>query len=105
MCVAIGTAALMIAEETGSMKPVAFGMLGYGFAYVVGSLWKEMRGKILAWSMGVFFVITILSPYTNMVLFVLFGYEGEINKFFLWLLELTVIGIPVMLVVFRKVRH
>ncbi len=105
MCVAIGTAALIIAEETGGMNPVAFTLLGYGFAYVVGTLWKELRGRILAWAICVFFAITILSNYTNIILYILFGYEGEINRFVLWMLELTVIGIPVMMIVFRKVRH
>lgn len=105
MCVAGGTTALIIAEETGGMNPVAFTLLGYGFAYVVGTLWKELRGKILAWAICVFFAITILSTYTDFIMYILFGYESGMNRFVLWMLELTVIGIPVMMIAFRKIRH
>ena len=102
--VVIGSTALMIAEETGGMEPVFFGIAGYGVAYLVAILWKEFKGKVLGWGIGIYLGITFLCPYLNTVFFVLFGMEQEFNKYVLWMGTMTVVGIPAMTMVFRKYR-
>jgi hypothetical protein len=101
---AIGSTAFMIAEETGSMTPVGFGILGYGYAYVSATVWRELKGRLLAWAICVYFGITIISPYVGDALYVLLIFDGEINKYVLWMALLTIIGIPVMAIVFRRMR-
>jgi hypothetical protein len=98
-----GTTALMIAEKTGGMTPVIFGVLGYGFAYVMTALWKEMKGKPLAWGMGVFIVLTNLSPYVGSALYLLFGLNVEINPYVLWIAMVLLVGVPVMTYIYRRI--
>jgi hypothetical protein len=100
----VGTTSLMIAETTGSTSPVIFGVLGYGFAYVMGTLWKDMRGKLLGWGIAVFIAMSFLSSYISTILFVLFGMDVEFNKYLTWGATMTFIGLPIMTIVFKKVR-
>lgn len=102
MLVMGGTTALMIAETTGGMGPVIFGVIGYGLAYVMTALWKEMKGKVLAWGMGTFIVITHLCDWFDMLVTFLTGTPIVTNKYFVWFVAVGLLGIPFMTYIYRK---
>lgn len=102
--IVLGTSAMMIAEETGSMRPVMFILFGYGFSYVIGSLWKDLREKLLAWSIVVFVFCTIASAYLDDAVYILLNLSEMPDKYVFWALTMLFLGVPIMTVVFRRVR-
>jgi hypothetical protein len=86
------------------MEPVIFGIFGYGFAYVIGALWRDMRGKSLGWGIAVFIAISISSPRVLDAIYIVFGVELDVNEFFLWYANLALIGVPLMTMIYRRIR-
>ena len=101
-CAVIGTSAFIIADQTGSVRPVMIGVVTYGVIYVMSYFWKDFRKKILLYSIIVFLILSLVSPYIPMVLFVLFGTDmNGYDPFYLWAATVAVIGLPVMTLVFK----
>lgn len=98
----LGSTCLMISQETGSVRPIIVAVFGYGTAYVMASFWKDFRGRLLFVSLLVFLMISIISAYMPMILYVLFNIDAEINKYLLWALCTGGLGVPIMTLVFRK---
>ncbi len=100
--VIVGTAALIIADERDTVRPVIIAVFAYGIVYVMSVFWKEFRGKLLFYSVAVFLVFTILSKFTPMALYILFGYDmASIDPYYAWA-GTVAFGIPDMMVVFHR---
>ncbi len=104
-CAVIGTTSFILAEQYHSIRPVGIGVLAFGFVYIMTAFWKDIRGKLLALNIGVFFALTLLSPYAYDALYVLFGWELRdlgffSNKYAMWAGVEAVLGIPIMVGVF-----
>ena len=102
-CAIIGTSAFMIADQSGSVKPVILGILTYGVVYIMSYFWTEFRGKLLLLSILVFVALTFLSAYVPLGMYILFAYPMELfDPYYTWGLTVGVVGIPVMMLVFHK---
>tara|TARA_B100001989_G_scaffold245745_1_gene215816 strand:- start:639 stop:998 length:360 start_codon:yes stop_codon:yes gene_type:complete len=99
--VMVGTSAFMISQSTNSMDPIIIGILGYGISYVLISVWKDFREKLLFASGAVFVAISLFAPYMHFIIFMLFDRVIEINEYYLWGLTMAFVGIPVMTIVFK----
>lgn len=100
--VIIGTSAMIVSQETNSVRPVIVAILGYGVAYIMASFWRDFRGRLLFVSLLVFMVISAISTYQQEILFVLFGITEEYNRFLVWGVAMGILGVPAMTLVFRK---
>ena len=104
-CTVIGTTCFILAEHYNSIKPVGVGALAFGIVYIMTAFWKDVRGKLLAANVGVFFLLTLLSSKIYMIIYVLFGVMPQemgffSNPYFMWAFIEAVVGIPIMAVVF-----
>ncbi len=104
-CAVSGTTSFILADYYNSIKPVGIGILSFGIVYIMTAFWKDVRGKLLAANVGVFFFLTLVSSHIYPVLYVLFGLKQHTmgilgNEFFMWAVIEGVIGIPIMAVVF-----
>lgn len=104
LLIIMGVIAIKVANETGSVNPAGLTVLGFGFAYVLGASWKEFKGKVLAWGIIVFVAIAFGSEYVRDLIFILFGLRLDMSQTMLWLVNSTLLGIPAMMLVFRKFR-
>ena len=101
ICVIVGASAFIISDQTGSIKPVMIGVLGFGVAYVMSYFWSEFREKLLFFSIVVFLGLSFATSYVPDALFILFAYKmPPTNPYFLWAMTTGVAGIPIMTVVF-----
>ncbi len=104
-CAVIGTTSFILADHYNSIKPVGIGILSFGIVYIMTAFWKDVRGKLLAANVGVFFLLTLLSSHIYTILYVLFGLKISsmgmfANQYFMWGFIEALIGIPIMAVVF-----
>ncbi|MCB1681236.1 MAG: hypothetical protein KDI61_02640 [Alphaproteobacteria bacterium] len=104
-CTIIGTTCFMVADHSKSIKLVGPGLLAFGVVYIMTAFWKDVRGKLLAANVGVFFLLTLLSSHVYEILYILFGLQQKSmgifgNTFFMWGFTEALIGIPIMAVVF-----
>jgi len=100
--VIIGTAALIIADERDTVRPVIIAVFSYGVVYIMSVFWKEFRDKILFYSAAVFLALTFLSKFTPIALYILFGYAPEtINQYYAWA-GTVALGMPMMTIVFYR---
>ncbi len=104
-CTIIGTTCFILAEHYESIKLVGPGALAFGTVYIMTAFWKDVRGKLLAANVGVFFLLTLLSSHIYKVIFVLFGILPQdmgffSNPYFMWAFVVAILGIPIMAVVF-----
>jgi len=102
LLVIIGAASFIISNNTGSIKPVMVGILGFGFAYIMSFFWTEFRDKVLFFSIITFFGLSFLAPNAPDAIYVLFGSRAgySINEYYLWALTVGFLGTPIMSVVF-----
>lgn len=100
--VVVGTMALIISEQTNSIKPTILCVLGYGMAYIMMAFWKTLRGKILFMSISVFLALTVLANYLTYIIAFLFGIALIIHPGISWALVMLFPGIPMMMYVFRR---
>ncbi len=100
--VIIGAASFIISNNTGSIKPVMVGIIGFGLAYIMSYFWKEFRDKVLFYSVIVFLGLSFLAPNTPDVIYILFGSRigYGMNEYYLWASTVGVLGVPMMSVVF-----
>jgi len=101
LSVVVGTSAFIISEQTGSMKPLMAGVLGYGVAYVMSSFWKDFRNKLLMGAILVFVVLSLFSPYATDVLYIVLGLNLHMDPYVTWAFVEAVFGIPLMMIVFH----
>ncbi len=102
-CAIIGTSAFIISDNTGSIKPVMIGVLGFGVVYIMAHFWREFRGKLLLYSILVFIALSFASPYMPYALYILFAANPmAFNPFYIWGATVGVFGIPIMTLVFYK---
>lgn len=105
VCVVIGTACFIWADQMHSIKPVGISILAYGTVYIMTAFWKDVRGKLLAANIAVFFGLTLLSGYMEVILYILFGWQKSdigylADPQIMWGFIEGVFGIPIMSVVF-----
>lgn len=105
LCAVIGTSCFILAEHYNTIKPVGVGILAYGTVYIMTAFWKDVRGKLLAANMGVFFLLTLFSGYTGFILYEIFDIKQKSlgmvgNPYVMWGIVEAVLGIPIMAVVF-----
>lgn len=99
--VIVGASAFIISDQTGSVKPIMLGVLGFGVAYIMSYFWTEFREKLLFLSILTFVGLSFLAPYAPDALYVLFGYKMIVyNPYYMWAATVAVLGIPIMWVVF-----
>ncbi len=103
ICAIIGTSAFIIADKSGSVKPVMIGVLSYGVVYAMSHFWKEFRGKLLLTSMIIFLILSFASPYIPYLMYILFAYNPEsFDPYYTWGVTMAVFGIPAMTLAFYK---
>lgn len=103
--VVLGTSCFILAERWDSVKPIGITVLAFGFVYIMTAFWKDVRGKLLAGNIAVFFLLTLLAGYAHTILYILFGLQksdlGMLgDQFIMWGVVEAAIGIPVMTIVF-----
>ncbi len=102
-CAIIGTSAFMIADQSGSVKPVIIGIVTYGVVYIMSYFWTEFRGKLLLASIVVFVLLTFASPYVPLVMYILFAIPPELfDPYYTWGVTVGALGIPIMVLVFYR---
>lgn len=104
-CVVIGTSCFILADKYDTIKPVGVSILAYGTVYIMTAFWKDVRGKLLAANIAVFFLLTLLSNYIYDVLYVFFGLQTSelgmlANPYLMWGIVVGVVGIPIMAIIF-----
>jgi len=98
----VGTSAFIISDKTGSMHPVSIGIFAFGVVYIMSYFWKEFRRKVLMLSIIIFLGLTLASPYTPTVGFILFGMDPNwFDVYYTWA-GTMLFGIPMMMWVFHK---
>lgn len=105
VCVVIGTACFILADQNDSIKPVGISILAYGMVYIMTAFWKDVRGKLLAANIAVFFGLTLLSSQMPDILYILLGMQTSdlgylANPQIMWAAVEGALGIPIMAVVF-----
>ncbi len=99
----IGTSAFIIANNSGSIKPVMLGILSYGMVYAMSHFWKEFREKILLSSIITFLILSFASPYIPYLMYILFAHNpASFDPYYTWGLTMAILGIPIMTLVFNK---
>ncbi|MGH1376339.1 MAG: hypothetical protein ACRBCK_08325 [Alphaproteobacteria bacterium] len=102
-CAITGTSAFIIADKSGSVKPVIFGVVTYGIVYIMSYFWTEFRGKLLLFSILVFIVLTFASSYVPIAMYVLFAMPPELfDPYYTWGATVGVLGVPAMTLVFHR---
>ncbi|MGN7438712.1 MAG: hypothetical protein ACTHOO_08720 [Alcanivorax sp.] len=104
LSVIVGAAAFIISNNTGSIKPVMIGILGFGVAYIMSYFWTEFREKVLFLSIVTFIVLSFISPYVPDAIYILFGHRmGPLygfTEYYIWAGIVGALGIPTMTAVF-----
>ena len=99
----IGTSAFIIADNTGSVRPILIGILSYGVVYIMSYFWKEFRRKLLLYSIIVFLALSFLSPKMPLIIYILFGYDQyAYDPYYMWAATVGILGIPIMMFIFKK---
>ncbi len=105
LCAIIGTSAFIIADNTGSVRPVMLGVLSYGTVYTLSAFWKDFRGKLLLISILVFVALSFLSPYIPYAMYILFAFDPKsFDPYYTWGVTTGILGIPIMTLVFRYIE-
>src|SRR5688572_8461034 len=97
-----GIAALHIADITDTIKPVLPGILCLGASFIFATVWKEIRRKILFWTLVVSVALAFGATYLPDVIFVATGKIMIMNYFVAWGTLVSVIGFPIMMFVFHR---
>jgi hypothetical protein len=98
-----GIAALHVADVTDTIKPVLPGILCLGASFVFATAWKEIRRKILFWTIVVAVALAWAAQYAPDIVYVLSGsVVGNLNYFFAWGAMVTLIGFPLMMYIFHR---
>lgn len=97
----IGFSAFIISQKINSMDPIIIGILGVGSSYIMASIWRDFRDKLLFVSGAAFVALSLLAPEMEYVIFFLFDYAEPINPYILWALVTGALGIPIMTIVFK----
>ncbi len=100
--VIIGAASFIISNNTGSIKPVMVGVIGFGFAYIMSYFWTEFRDKVLFFSIITFFGLSFFTPNSADAIYILFGSRAGygMNEYYLWAMTVGSLGVPIMSIVF-----
>ncbi|MDH5721962.1 MAG: hypothetical protein OEY94_01400 [Alphaproteobacteria bacterium] len=101
----IGFSAFIISQKINSMDPIIIGIIGLGSSYIMASIWKDFRDKLLLVSGVSFVTLALISPKMGYVVFLLFDYADPINPYILWALTTGAIGIPAMTIIFRIINR
>ncbi len=101
-CVIVGASAFIVSNNTGSVKPIMLGVLGFGVAYVMSYFWKEFRDKLLLGSILTFVALSFFAPYAADALYILVGSKAlyYANPYFVWAGVVGALGVPIMTAVF-----
>ncbi|MBI1301823.1 MAG: hypothetical protein GC137_09235 [Alphaproteobacteria bacterium] len=103
LCAVIGTSAFILADERGTIKPVAIGILAFGVLYITSYFWKMFRKRTLFMCVIIFLVISFAAPYVPVALYILFGYPMEFfDPYYTWAGTIFAVGLPVMTVYFYR---
>ena len=104
LAVIVGATAFIISNNTGSVKPIMLGILGFGVAYIMSYFWNEFREKVLFLSIVTFIGLSYFSTFVPDTLYILFGYKmGPLygyTEYYLWAGTVGLLGVPVMTAVF-----
>ena len=99
--VIIGASAFIVSNDTGSIKPVMIGIVGFGVAYIMSYFWTEFREKVLFFSIVTFLGLSFLAPSVPDAVYVLFGHRmAPMDPYYLWAMTVAALGIPIMTIVF-----
>lgn len=102
-CAIIGTSAFIIADNSGSVRPVIIGVICYGVVYIMSYFWREFRDKLLLYSIVVFLSLSFFSAKVPVVLYILFGFPMTLfDPHYTWAGTVGVLGIPIMTYIFKK---
>lgn len=100
--IVIGASAFIIADESGSHKPVMIGVLAFGVVYVLSTKWQDTGSKVFILSALLFMGISFLTSYVPPFLYMFTGIDIRgASEYVLWAILECLIGIPVMTVIFR----
>lgn len=97
-----GIGALNLADQSNSIKPVLPGLLCLGMAFVLGTAWKDLRRKILFITLALTVMLGFAAKSFESILYVLTGDVYIVNFFVGWAALCTVIGFPLMMLIFHK---
>lgn len=101
----VGSMTFFIASAENSIKPVWIGILCFGVVFIVISVWKTIRNKILFLTFGLVVGLSFAAKYLPLHLYKATGYVLDINYYVLWSLLILVVGIPVMTIAFDKLEE
>ncbi|MGH1456996.1 MAG: hypothetical protein ACRBDI_09465 [Alphaproteobacteria bacterium] len=100
--VIIGASAFIISDKTDTIKPVIIGVFAFGVVYVSSLFWQDVSNRIFVISAGVFLAISQLSSYIPMIMYVFLDFDiNWFDPYYTWAAATAIIGIPIMVVVFK----
>lgn len=98
----IGTMCFFLASEEDNIRPVWVGVMSFGLVFIILSVWKTMRNKVLLITLILIVGLSFVAKYLPFWLFDATGIVINMNYYILWALLVMFIGIPVMTVAFDK---
>lgn len=97
-----GIAALLIAEERDSVRPLMGAVLSLGMAYILAMFWHKLGKELLLMSVLTFLATAFLTRYAPDAFYVLTGEIATWGFYRLWAVVTFLVGLPVMMWAFSK---
>jgi hypothetical protein len=97
-----GLAALHIADVQDSIKPVMPAIFCLGLAFVLSMAWKEIRRKVLFFTLVLCVALAYIAQFLPDIIYVLSGREMIMNYFVAWVALVTIVGFPVIMYVYHR---
>lgn len=102
MIIVLGSFCLFTSSEASDVKPTWIGVMSFGVVFVILSVWRSIRGKILLTSLILVVGNAFVAKYMPFYLFIYTDYFLDINFYILWAGLILVIGVPVISIAFNK---
>lgn len=91
-----------LANFGSTMRPTMVGVLSFGLAYLFAYFWHRYEKAAALASVSVFGVLVVLNKFLPMLVYIAAGYVLDVPFFLRWGLLELILGIPLMMFVFKK---
>lgn len=101
----VGIYALLLVEVKDTIRPTMVAVLCLGLSFILGTVWKFMKGKILLITFVLLGLTGIGARYIEPFLYIYFGYIWEAHMVLNWFILALVFGVPVMYFSFKNIKE
>ncbi|MCK6418743.1 MAG: hypothetical protein L6Q57_07390 [Alphaproteobacteria bacterium] len=101
----VGIYALLLVEVKDTIKPTMVAVLCLGLSFILGTVWKFMKGKILLVTFVLLGLTGIGARYLEEFLYIYLGYIWEAHMVLNWWILAFVIGVPSMYLSFKTFKE